>query len=717
VKSGGEEIEHERLREKALESGSARARIVSWLHHSITPPLHPLPLMFIFDQLRKNDPQLRLLAGGIVCGFAILACGLWWIQIVRARDFQASMETQHFRTVRVPALRGMILDRNGKILADNRPSFDVSLFLEDLPPLFQEEYKRIRPRTIVTNNPPFWKFWAHSGVVTQSVKLTRAGRDGLTWQARYNVVSNATMEVSRRLQQPAVLQFAQFQKHFIENLPLPMTVVRDLNVPQVARFVESLANQPGVDIEIRTTRVYPYESTAAHLLGYLRRDNDSVESEEAYYSYRLPDRRGVVGVEGGLDAYLRGRAGLKSVLINSLGFRKEETIWSPVQPGSNVTLTLDVELQQAVESSLRKRIERDKGAAVVVMDVNSGEVLAMASSPSGNPNDFIRGFSGPEQWARWTNASLGLQKNRATRENYQAGSIFKPIIALAALENGLNPQEEIIVEANKRNPNRGIIYVGRNREPVDDTAPPGPYNLKRAIVRSSNAYFVEVGLRPGVLAHIVEFGRQLHLGERFGPETLPLLQETPGTFPDAQRVSRSWAPGDTANICIGQGEVDVTPLQMAVMTSALANGGKVLWPRLVSRIDPADSTSGDQGKTFAAGRVRDQLGVSANHLRLVRDAMLAETEDAEGTGTSAAMPGLRICGKTGTAERTERGQKLNTVWFISYAPAENPKHAVVVMAENGISGGKTCAPVAHDVYSAILRLEGTRAGGAIAANP
>jgi penicillin-binding protein 2 len=661
--------------------------------------------MFIFDQLRKNDPQLRWLAAGIIAGFGLLAAGLWWVQVVRARDFKASMETQHYRTVRVPALRGMILDRNGKTLADNRPSFDVSLFLEDLPPQFRAEYARLRPRRVVTNTPPFWKFWAGgSTVVTQSIRLTRPELDALTWQARFNVASNTAFQISQRLQQPGGLQFAQFQQHYVESLPLPLPVVRNLNSPQVARFVEQLANQPGVDLEIRTTRIYPYEGTAAHLLGYLRRNNDSVEDEDAYYSYRLPDHRGVVGIEGGLDKHLRGRAGLKSVLINSLGFRKEETIWSPVQPGANVTLTVDVDLQLAVEASLRKRIGPNAPAAVVVMEVQTGDVLAMASSPAGNPNDFIRGFPSAEALARWTNATLGVQKNRATREQYQAGSIFKPIVALAALESGLNPNEKIYVAPNPNQRERGIIYVGKFRDPVRDTAPPGDYDLRRAIVRSSNAYFVEVGLRPGVFDRVIELGRRLHLGERFGAEAVPLLQEAAGNFPDAQRVSRNWGPGDTANICIGQGEMDVTPLQMAVMTSALANGGKVLYPRLVARIEPADPGQGEVGQSFPV-RVRGELGVSATNLRLVRDAMLAETEDAEGTGTSAAMPGLRICGKTGTAERTERGQKLNTVWFISFAPAENPRHAVVVMAENGISGGKTCAPVAHDVYSAILKLK------------
>jgi penicillin-binding protein 2 len=636
------------------------------------------------------------------------------VQIVHARDFQASMETQHYRTVRMPALRGMILDRTGKVLADNRPSFNVSLYLEDLPPQFRAEYARLRPRQVVTNVAPFWKFWAPgSQIVTQTVRLNRTQREQLEWLARYNVASNTTYEISRRLQQPAGVEFVPFKQHYIDKLPLPYSVMKGLTPAQLARFGEQFSTVPGVDLVVSSSRVYPYENTAAHLLGYLRKNNDSVDEEEAYYSYRLPDYRGVIGIEGGLDAVLRGRAGLKSVLVNSLGYRKSESIWTPVVPGWNVTLTIDIELQQAVEAALRKRIDRNQGAAVVVMEVHTGDVLALASAPCGNPNYFIRGFPSGEG-ARWTNETYGVQKNRATRENYQAGSIFKTMVALAALENGLNPLEEITVEANPKNQNRGIIYVGRTREPVDDTAPPGKYTLRRAIVRSSNAYFVEVGLRPGVFERVIELGRRLHLGDRFGTNALPLLQDAPGHFPTAERIRRNWNPGNTAHICIGQGMMDVTPLQMAVMTSALANGGKVLWPRLVSRIEPPDPTSLEQPVVTPPGRVREELGVSANNLRIVRDAMLAETEDPEGTGRAAAVPGLRVCGKTGTAERIERGQKLNTVWFASYAPADQPRYAVVVMAENGQSGGATCAPVAHDVYTALLQMEARRSGASLA---
>jgi penicillin-binding protein 2 len=197
---------------------------------------------------------------------------------------------------------------------------------------------------------------------------------------------------------------------------------------------------------------------------------------------------------------------------------------------------------------------------------------------------------------------------------------------------------------------------------------------------------------------------------------LPLLQETPGHFPKASN-QRDWVPQFKAHICIGQGYMDVTPIQMAVMTCALANGGKVLLPRLVDRIESQDPSAFDPPTVFPKTQVRDQLGVSRRSLDIVREAMLAETED-EGTGRYVHIDGLRICGKTGTAELEERrddGQKKNTVWFISYAPYERPQYAVVVMVENGTSGGATCAPIAHDIYLALQNLRKTAATTALTA--
>ena len=667
--------------------------------------------MLVFDQLKRNDPQLRLLTVAVLAGLVVLLVGLWWVQIVSARDYQANLATQSFRTVRIPAVRGKILDRHGNTLAENRPVYNVSLYLEDLRDQFQKNLTDAKPKRITTNAAPFWKRWlGASNVQTQAVRLSTAQLSALRWQTREQVVRNTIEQVSRRMQQPLTFNAADFRQHYEKSLALPYPIAKNIDATQVARFEEQSANLQGVDLEIQSARYYPNTTTAAHLLGCLTRErgNDSLDGESSFFNYRLTDYRGVLGIEGGYDLQLHGQAGEKSVLVNNLGFHQGENILSPVEPGRNVVLTIDLAVQAATEKALPILGPETRGAAVV-MDVNTGDVLALASAPTYDPNAFIPNLSAAEN-AWLSDARLRPQRNRATQETYQAGSTFKTIVALAALENGLNPEEIYRVVPNPANPAKGMIYIGK--QAFHDTAPPGEYNLRRALVRSSNAYFINHGLRRGVLERVVELGERLHLGEKIG---LHLSQEAGGHFPKVEKV-RSWTAGNSANICIGQGEMDVTPLQMAVLTSALANGGEVLWPRLVDRIESPDSADREAVTVFPKRQVRDTLGVSRRSLQILHDDMLAETEDAiEGTGRPACVAGLRICGKTGTAERTENGVKRNTTWFISFAPYEHPKYAVVVAVEDGASGGGTCAPVAKKIYEALLESERVNAPPVVAA--
>jgi penicillin-binding protein 2 len=511
------------------------------------------------------------------------------------------------------------------------------------------------------------------------------------------------MQVNQRIQSPARFDEKNFKLHSQNNLPMPYPVARNINSNQVARFEEQCWTPAGMDLEIQSTRVYPNQTTAAHLLGYLQSNPDSLEGEEAFFSYRMQDFSGVLGIESACDRWLHGRAGGKSVVVNSLGYRQSETVWKPAEPGLNVVLTINLHIQQAVEHWLQKAPISSPHAAAVVMDVNTGDVLAMASVPTYDPNYFVDKQSfAPDYYTKMQES--GSEHNRATQENYAPGSIFKPVVALACLENGLDPKTTYEVQANPRNPLHGIYYLGRRG--IRDTAEPGLYDLKRALMKSSNSYFIAMGLKYGA-DKIVEFGHQLHLGERthFG-QGMTNRQETAGIFPSAKRIHSGWADGQTANLCIGQGEIAVSPLQMAVVACALANNGKVLRPRFVDRIESQDPFSGDPPIVTPRGVVRDQLAVKPRNFQIVRDALVAEVEEG-GTGHYAYIPGFRICGKTGTAEiQNERGETYDqTTWFLSFAPYEKPRYAVVVMVEHGVSGGVTCAPVAREIYKAILEAE------------
>ena len=256
--------------------------------------------MLIFDQLRKNDPQLRLLTLGVMAGMAVLATGLWWVQVVRARDYARSVENQSVRTVRFPAARGKIFDRNHAVLADNEPEYDVNLYIEDLSDRFKQEYSKLRPTRIVTNSLPFWKRWLGiSPVKTQRVHLSSDEIAALEDEARFRVASNVVQNVSERMQTPLSLDYKKFKSYYANDRFVPYHIAEGLNPLQVARFEEQASSLPWVDLDVESSRDYPQQTTAAHLLGYVLQNNESRAGEDAYFSYRLPDYGGAVGIEAG----------------------------------------------------------------------------------------------------------------------------------------------------------------------------------------------------------------------------------------------------------------------------------------------------------------------------------------------------------------------------------------------------------------------------------
>lgn len=644
--------------------------------------------MLIFDQLKKDDQPLRWLTAGILAGLLILLGGLWYLQVVSTQRYVESQKTQSFRKVRFPALRGEILDRNGQVLAENRPSYNINLYLEELSDQFKEAFRR-----------------AKSGRRWSKLQLQELGQF-----TRYLVVSNVVQQLGTLLQMPLHLDPVEFSRHYTNRLVLPITLVTNASLKEIARFSEQPNKPAGLNLDMQSLRVYPHGDLAAHVLGQLRRIDRVEEDEEkgVEFNYCLPDYQGIVGIEGAFDQDLRGSAGVRSILVNNLGYRQSETVWSPAEPGNNVVLTLDLRIQNAAEKALHENGPQTKGA-VVVLDARSGDVLALASAPTFNPNWFASGIS-PADYARlndpqnWPDPDWNPQLCRATFGTYAPGSIFKIIVALAGLEVGtLNPDELIRTES--------VFRLNARAHPVQDLAPPGNYNLSKALAASSNYYFIVQGLRLG-FTNIMNMGRQFFLGERTG---IPLMQEVSCFFPSSQWIHKRAEegepirPGDTINISIGQGYLTVNALQMAVMTAAVANGGLVLRPRLVSRIESPEHKGGAPMKEFPAGQARGELKVTPYHLELIRHAMLEEVE--QGTGKASIVPGLNIGGKTGTAQFKEGGVvKRHDTWFVSFAPYENPRYVVVVFVEGGAFGGSTCAPIARKIYQAIKRLDGTPAG-------
>ena len=613
------------------------------------------------DGQRQRDSRIYHVGGALLGGMGLLLVGLWYVQVATALVYVENQETQSMRSVRVPAVRGAVLDQHGRPLAKDRPTYVVHAYLEELRHHFRKEWKE-----------------SQSGA-----DLTAEERANLEIDVRHRVVKRFTDQLG--LSQSVDLSPREMQSHFLDQRALPLPVIRDLSSTNIARFMENSWKIPGLEMEVTSKRVYP-STSVAHLMGYLRRDNTD-DTDTLKYNYRLPDYKGALGLEKTFNPFLRGQPGTRVVEVNNLGYRQAESLPVPPQPGSNVVLTLDLEIQ---ETAMQAMVDTGaKAGAAVVVEVHSGDVVAMVSMPVFDPNKFTPSISEAD-WQAYRNARPSPLPFRATQERYPPGSIFKIISGLAALENGMDAEEHVEC--------RGAFRIGRRR--IRDTAAPGMYDFSRAFKKSSNYYFIHQAVDQGHgFKHIIKMGNQFSLGQKTG--LLP-GQEVAGQFPSlADGEKRNWTDGDTANISIGQGPITVTPIQMAMMTATVANGGTLYYPRLVKRIESPDPNEAAHAKRLPKARVRSRLHARQDNLRILRDAMYADVADDDGTGRRARIEGYDVCGKTGTAEVKTPGDPHKITWFTSFAPYESPRYAVVVMVERGISGGTTCAPVAKKIFEAL----------------
>jgi penicillin-binding protein 2 len=647
--------------------------------------------MFVFDIFKEDGRRLQVITGVVALGMLTLLGGLWFVQIVRAKQFERTSKDNAIRHVRTPAIRGRILDRTTNVLAEENPRYNAILYLEDLQPQFAEQYARLR------------KDYAqvHPEVVNSKgkISLTNSVRQQLQLEADCQVVSNLTCCVSASLAEPRALNTNVFLRHYRDHPYVPFQIVPDLSPKQVAILAEQWLGQTAVDLETQPVRVYPHHALAANLLGYVQR-RDASDGRE--FSFDLPDYMGTSGVELVYDDILRGQPGDNSVLINNMNYRQREKIAFPKEPGHDIYLTIDLPLQKAAEQALAAAPPDGRGA-VVVMDPRNGDILALASAPTFDPNIFVLGHFTPEESQRLSDPKYTPQFNRAVTGAYPPGSTFKIITGLACLENGLDPNELF--------DSPGRYQPTQTSRPIEDTAGPGKFDFERAFYRSSNTYFIEMGLQKAGLRKILEVAKRFHLGEKTGIST---HQEATGNVPGPEKAGPSLGM-NAADICIGQ-EITATPLQLAGMISVIANGGTLYVPRLVSHSRSPET--GETEELVAPGRVRDHVQINPRHLALIRRAMLEDTEhppDEMGVGTAYAefhdngaafLGNFRVAGKTGTAEVKSAGSHYKKItWFDSYGPYEDPRYVVVVMVEDGGSGGKACAPVALKIYKAILNRE------------
>ncbi|MFA7257384.1 MAG: penicillin-binding protein 2, partial [Kiritimatiellales bacterium] len=523
-------------------------------------------------RIRRTDrfytPRIYLLMGGMVLAFLVLEAALWRLQIAKVSQFESRQQIQSLRRVRVPGIRGKIYDRNGLCLADNRPVYSIALFLED---------------------------------------VRRAGPWSRTIDRAMDVIGQVA-EVTGL--EPQVDRDAIW-KHIRLRLPLPLVLWNDISPQAMARLAELGCNIPGVDIYTQATRIYPYSPYTSHLLGYVGRADPDAINEEEKYSYYLPEMTGRSGLEKLFDPFLRGEAGGRLVQIDVSGYRHGELAHRAPKPGGDLRLTLDMEVQLLAQKAIG-----DHRGAVVVLDPNNGDVLAMLSTPGFDANRFVP-YITSKDWKILSGDPAKPLLNRAVAGVYPPGSTFKPLVGLAAAT--VDPEAVHTVYDSP-----SIFRIGQR---VVHTTGHGEVDMREALKFSANVYFFKTALACGP-EPILQQALAAGLGRKTGVE---VDFEQSGIVPDEKwrKDNRTgWSDGDTCNLAIGQGYVAVTPIQMAMVTATIANGGYLYRPRLVQAYrEPAVDEY-----VFSEGNRIGKMNWSEAALAAVRGGMHDVIMEKNGTG-------------------------------------------------------------------------------------
>jgi penicillin-binding protein 2 len=579
--------------------------------------------------------------------FFLLACRLVYLQVFRYDDLNEQAESNRTAVVPVVPNRGLILDRNGIVLATNYSAYTLEITPSKVPNLEQTIDEL-------------------AGILDISLRDRR--------------------RFKRQLDE---------SKGF-ESLPIRTR----LTDTEVAKFAAQRYRFPGVEIKARLFRNYPWGELASHVVGYIGRINpaekERIEETEDQANYRGTEYIGKLGVEQAFEAQLHGITGVDSVETSAGGRAVRKIASNPSTPGNTVMLSIDIKLQNLIET-----LYGERRGALVAIDPKSGEVLAFVSKPTFDPNLFVEGIDS-ESW-QLLNESLDKPLlNRALRGTYPPGSTYKPFMAMAALQSGKRGPSVIVNDA-------GSWSFGGHTFRSHGDGGLGPVDMYRSIVKSSNVYYYSLANELGVDA-MHDFMKPLGFGQITG---IDILGEVRGVLPSQEwkrqtykrPEQRKWYAGETISLGIGQGYNAFTMLQLASATATLVNGGIKHTPRLVLATQDAVS----QVKAELPIAPAQDLGYASNHVEIVRKALVGVTQ--EGTSTRVfAGAGYQSGGKTGTAQAVSIGQKdkydarkmeehqRDHALYIAFAPADDPKIALAVIVENAGFGAQHAAPIARRVF-------------------
>ncbi len=596
------------------------------------------------------ESRLWVLMIAVFCFLGIFETRLLYLQVILGDELRQRSEKNSIRTLRLEAPRGEIVDRNGKVLATTRPAFGARMIPSDVQNL--------------------------------SLELEALGQllaiDPVPYRERI-----ASLRGRMRFQ--------------------ATTIKDDLSFEELARIETHSFRLPGVFTSVFPRRHYVEGELAAHVLGKIGEIRTTQLEQPQFQNYVSGEIVGQSGVESVFEPQLRGKAGGRNVIVDVVG-REVEVLdeISPVQ-GGRVRLALDLDLQQEAETAF---LDVPPGApakmgALVALDVRNGDILALVSKPAYDPNDFAGGVD-TKTWSRLMNDEWHPLQHRALKGQYPPGSTYKAIVAAAALEAGVVNQHTTVYCP-------GSYRLGNRRYGCWKKEGHGNVDLHKALQQSCDVYFYTVG-------NALEIDRIAHFAHAFGLGVPTRIlgvaegEEKSGLVPTQawkkRRFGQAWIAGETISASIGQGYNLVTPIQLAVAYAAIANGGQVVRPRLV--LDAVDRTG--QIETFAPA-MGERVPVSEKNLAAVRNGLEAVVEEPGGTGGRARVPGVRVAGKTGTAQvvRLEQTKDMKEseipikyrdhAWFVAYAPSENAEIVVAVLAEHGGHGGSAAAPIAQRVLA------------------
>lgn len=638
--------------------------------------------------------SLLVLAAGVV-----LLQRLYVVQLSEGEMHTASLRSQTITTISLSPARGSILDRNGLALAENKASIDIDIYLRELVGHYARNQKGVLPTTNVTRGSR----------TTKRIDIAK-------------IVKDSTSPITQALGLKE-LDEKELIDHYDQHPQIPYHLANNLDFAVLSQFAEHSAEIPGIQETARPVRNYNYGALAAQILGY----TGMVENvqEDVF----VPESVGKEGIERTFDSYLQGTPGSRLLRKNNLGYILGVEAETPPVIGNSVYLTIDARIQYIAEQAMRNHgIGR---GGVVVMDPNTGDVLAMVSIPSFDPNDFVPAVSA-STWSALTQDPTKPLLNRTITAGYPTGSTFKPITAIAALTN---PAAKFTPNTVINSPS-AIYWANRWwKDWTGNTAGEGNITLKTALEWSTNTFFYQLGVRAGIDS-MEKTAKEMGLGARvleYEPGKVFLPGEIPGVIPGkdyfnklgdpkvaawkAKRAANPkdrtpppiierWSDGHTMNTSIGQGFVSATPIQMATMTSAIANGGTVHLPRMVAAVTRSNGNGQELVQEFPV-RTLDKLDIKPEYMEAVRQGMLAVVES--GTARKAQVEGVKVAGKTGTAQFMGRigGRTMKDLrtWFIGFAPYDKPRYAIAMVIEGGVAGGRTNAPVVSEILTGIFSLE------------